>query len=427
MSLVLNCTTTSPDGSELVAPAGTTSPSSPNIGAGKLYFNTSTGKFVIGKDNDNLVTMVDEESAQTIAGLKTFSTLPQSSAVPSAGDDFVNKTYADSLSGSGGKQEVITHRLVGNGTVAELDVIGSNSVGIYSEHGRSYVVTDSGTLANGSIAVNAGDIVEWWIYDGYGPYDAWKLVHDSGTGFPADGSVVILDSEGALIAPYTDSTDNGKLAEFDGASLTAAILTNPNESDEALVNTIQATAYRNVFRYTGSVPTGVWYLADDSLMTFDDGGPVNIFRPFLGSDLLFIESGNTYQDYPNDNNLQISSSGVFLDGESCSISFSNSASLILPHDEPSDAGAIWYSSSVNKIGFRDSGISATRYLTKKHVATFSSQSSVVVNHFLYSDDLVIQAWDGSTPLTITSVTFTSIHSCTVNFGSTVSGKIIVLG
>lgn len=35
---------------------------------------------------------------ETVAGLKTFSTLPQSSVVPSAGDDLVNKTYVDSFS-----------------------------------------------------------------------------------------------------------------------------------------------------------------------------------------------------------------------------------------------------------------------------------------------------------------------------------------
>ena len=39
--------------------------------------------------------VVDLTSAQTISGLKTFSTLPQSSVVPTSGNELVNKTYVD--------------------------------------------------------------------------------------------------------------------------------------------------------------------------------------------------------------------------------------------------------------------------------------------------------------------------------------------
>nr|WPF46659.1 MAG: hypothetical protein [Lake Baikal virophage 8] len=41
--------------------------------------------------------IVTTNTAQTITGLKTFSVLPKSSVVPSAGNDLVNKTYADGL------------------------------------------------------------------------------------------------------------------------------------------------------------------------------------------------------------------------------------------------------------------------------------------------------------------------------------------
>jgi len=40
--------------------------------------------------------VVTTNTAQTISAVKTFSALPQSSVVPTTGDDFVNKTYADS-------------------------------------------------------------------------------------------------------------------------------------------------------------------------------------------------------------------------------------------------------------------------------------------------------------------------------------------
>jgi len=44
------------------------------------------------------VNIVTTNTAQTITGLKTFSTLPVSSVVPTTGNQLVNKTYADSLS-----------------------------------------------------------------------------------------------------------------------------------------------------------------------------------------------------------------------------------------------------------------------------------------------------------------------------------------
>lgn len=44
-----------------------------------------------------LKSFVDIYGAQTIEGLKTFSTMPQSSAVPASGADLINKTYADAL------------------------------------------------------------------------------------------------------------------------------------------------------------------------------------------------------------------------------------------------------------------------------------------------------------------------------------------
>jgi len=44
--------------------------------------------------------VVTTNTAQTISAVKTFSALPQSSIVPTTGNDFVNKTYADSAGSS---------------------------------------------------------------------------------------------------------------------------------------------------------------------------------------------------------------------------------------------------------------------------------------------------------------------------------------
>ena len=74
--------------------------------------------------------------------------------VPSGAGAAVSKAYADGLvSGLGWKNPVDVFRLVGNRTVAQLDALGANA-------GAAYVVTDSGTLTRGSVAVVAGDLVE---------------------------------------------------------------------------------------------------------------------------------------------------------------------------------------------------------------------------------------------------------------------------
>jgi len=60
---------------------------------GAQYTDAALAHADLADDNE----LVHTSGNETIAGLKTFSTLPQSSVVPATGDDLVNKTYADAF------------------------------------------------------------------------------------------------------------------------------------------------------------------------------------------------------------------------------------------------------------------------------------------------------------------------------------------
>lgn len=95
---------------------------------------------------------------------------------------------------------------VGNGTVSYLN-------GITPTAGDSYTVTDSGVLTTGSLPVSTGFVV---VYSG----TAWVYGAPPENGYVYPGLMVQLSSTTALISPYTDGTDDGKLIAFDGTDLT---------------------------------------------------------------------------------------------------------------------------------------------------------------------------------------------------------------
>ena len=100
--------------------------------------------------------------------------------------------------------QLLSH--VGNGTVSYLN-------GISPTAGDSYTVTDSGVLTSGSLPVSVGFIV---VYTGA----AWAYAAPPENGYVYPGLMVQLSSTTALISPYTDGTDDGKLISFDGTDLT---------------------------------------------------------------------------------------------------------------------------------------------------------------------------------------------------------------
>jgi len=96
---------------------------------------------------------------------------------------------------------------VGNGTVAYLN-------GISATAGDSYTATDSGTLTAGSLPVTPGTVVAWngsaWIY----------VAPGSSSGYVRAGIRLQLSTTTALISPYTDGVDDGKIFAFDDTDLT---------------------------------------------------------------------------------------------------------------------------------------------------------------------------------------------------------------
>lgn len=171
------------------------------------------------------------------------------SGTPVDANHVVNKTYVDNLiSGLTWQQPVITMDFVGNASVATIN--GLTLAG--NDAGRSYLVTDSGTIISGSVSVTAGDIVEW---DG----TQWVLIHNTGTGFPDNGIRVVLSTLVALVSPYTDSTDDGKIVTFDGTTVDGSgLMSTPDDGWAVLVDAENSYHENNGFVFDGSVPTGSW-------------------------------------------------------------------------------------------------------------------------------------------------------------------------
>ncbi len=102
------------------------------------------------------------------------------------------------------KPAVTSH--VGNGTVSYLN-------GITGVTGDTYTVTDAGTLTAGSLAVTSGHVVMWYIAQ-------WiSIMPPTDVGNVVGGLMVQLSTTTALISPYTDGTDDGKLIGFQNDGL----------------------------------------------------------------------------------------------------------------------------------------------------------------------------------------------------------------
>jgi hypothetical protein len=79
-------------------------------------------------------------TAQIANGLKTFTTLPQSSVVPLVNDDLTNKLYVDTVAGGGGSQNIQQVLTTGNDAGA-LDIINVNNIDLTNINGSPYPPT----------------------------------------------------------------------------------------------------------------------------------------------------------------------------------------------------------------------------------------------------------------------------------------------
>ena len=120
--------------------------------------------------------------------------------------------------------EPVTNGLIGNLFETQIEALTPTT-------GDAYVVSlvdGDGTLNPGAILIGVGDIVE---FDGVN----WTFVHDATSGFPDKTIHATLSTTEALIAPYTDGPDNGKVVAFDGTSLTGLVLDTPTNNTSTIL------------------------------------------------------------------------------------------------------------------------------------------------------------------------------------------------
>lgn len=151
----------------------------------------------------------------------------------------------NAIAGTTWKDPIDSINLIGNATIATIN-------GLTPASGDCYVATTAGTPSAGtSDALVIGSVAE---FDG----TSWKeLVAGSG-GFVADGTRCALSTDTALVAPYTDGTDDGKIVDFDGTSLTGVASTDAADGNAVMVK--QGVKDNNQYSFQGTVPAGSWVL-----------------------------------------------------------------------------------------------------------------------------------------------------------------------
>jgi hypothetical protein len=170
-------------------------------------------------------------------------------ATPGGATAAASKSYVDGLiSGVGWKQPVVAMGLVGNATVATIN-------GLSPTAGDAYVMTDAGDLTanDPDLTVAIGDIVEW---DG----TEWQIIVTNSGGYPPVDTRIVLSEQTTLVSPYTDATDNDKVMEFSGSSLTGTDTGDTVDKASVLVQDPGHIGfYDNLgFVYEGTVPSGTW-------------------------------------------------------------------------------------------------------------------------------------------------------------------------
>lgn len=219
-------------------------------GAGStLSVNADTGIAVTGSG-------VAVDTTSTVTFLATTAwTFPNDTTAeglfvtgtPTDANHVVNKNYVDNVASSiRWREPVAVLEYIGTRTTAQINALTPFA-------GMAVVAGDAGTPTEGTSDLLAiGDLAE---YNG----TSWKIIVANSGGFPPAGTraIVAYPTGETLYAPLTDGTDEGKIAEWAGASLTAA-LTTPEDGDALLVNGEDSVNENAAYVYDGSVPSGQW-------------------------------------------------------------------------------------------------------------------------------------------------------------------------
>jgi hypothetical protein len=172
------------------------------------------------------------------------------------------------------REPVDVLHLVGNLGEAALE-------GLTPTAGDAYVVSavdGDGTLNPGGVtSLAVGDVVE---YSG----SAWARIAVGSGGFVASGVRAVLATQTALVSPYTDAADDGKVVEFDGTSLTGAATGESVDGYAVLVNGDGGLFENKGYVFSGAVPTGSWLTFGAGTLTAGDG--IDILSGVVSTDLL---------------------------------------------------------------------------------------------------------------------------------------------
>jgi hypothetical protein len=169
------------------------------------------------------------------------------------------------------RQPVSVLQLIGNASIATIN-------GLSPSAGDAYVATDAGTPSAGSSdALVAGSIAE---FDG----TSWiEIVAGSG-GFVPSGTRAVLATQTALVSPYTDTVDDGKVVSFGGASNTGSATGDAVDGYSVLVNGDGGVNENLGYVFSGSVPSGTWVAFGGGVLTAGDG--IDIAGGVVSTDLL---------------------------------------------------------------------------------------------------------------------------------------------
>lgn len=188
------------------------------------------------------------QSGIQLTGLDVNSNKITSVATPTASTDGVNKAYVDNVvSGIQWLAPVdagATSGYLGTRTIAEIDALSPIT-------GDAVVAGSAGTPSAGtSDTLAVGDLAE---FDG----TSWKRIIAQSGGYPPNGTRAVVSTASTLYSPMTDGVDDGKVAQWDGTSLTPSLYTT-QDGDALLCNAENAVDENKQFVFDGTVPTGSW-------------------------------------------------------------------------------------------------------------------------------------------------------------------------
>ena len=207
-------------------------------GAGGGQLDHGTALTGLGDDDHTIYSLAD--------GTRDFTGVVVG-ITPTASTHLTTKAYVDALvTGIAWKEPVDVRGYLGTRTVAQIDSLSPTL-------GDVVVAGDGGTPSAGtSDLLAAGDLVE---FDG----TSWLTIVANSGGFPPDGTRALVHIETVtLFSPLSDGSDESKFAEWDGTSLTPALVS-PVDGDAVLVKGETSVNENKTYVYDGTVPSGVWF------------------------------------------------------------------------------------------------------------------------------------------------------------------------